>query len=300
MPTKPLEAVLYREFSKESARPVIEVASPLLKEVVNYGTNAFMRCATSKSIQQNEDLAPLMLYLHIVEMTDGIEVLVAESCPAPAMLLLRSSWEALISMEYILETDYVRRSLSWVVAYAHGRLDGYKSMDSSTERGKDFFEALKADAWIDLDHLILSGTGEEQVREGIENLEHFLARPQFQIVEEEIKRYRKQKRNRPDWYQLFGGPTNLRNLARHLNRHAQYDFLYRSWSKVAHAQDASRLINRQLRDVSSNKELTAFAVSFMLSATRMLLKKFRPGENLAEWYKSEVRESFLLIAARQY
>ena len=66
MPTKPLEAVLYREFSKESARPVIEVASPLLKEVVNYGTNAFMRCATSKSIQQNEDLAPLMLYLHIV------------------------------------------------------------------------------------------------------------------------------------------------------------------------------------------------------------------------------------------
>ncbi|MBQ10715.1 MAG: hypothetical protein CMJ45_04105 [Planctomyces sp.] len=295
MPTKPLESVLYRELSKAEAKSVIEVASPLLREIVNYGTNAFMRCATSTPGEVNEDVALLTLYLHIIEMTDGIEILVSESCPAPAIPLVRSSWEALISMEYILEADYLRRSLAWLANYARTRLDGYRSLDSSTIQGKEFLEALAADRWVRVDVLAPSNTDMEELLKGIANLEKFLARPQFQTVEEEYVRTKKKRKSRPQWFQLFDGPTSIRGLARHLNRHAQYDFLYRSWSSVVHAQDASRLINRRLRDANSNKQITSFATSLFLSATQMLLKKFRPGEDLSVWYKDEVRERFLLI-----
>ena len=40
-----------------------------------------------------------------MEMTDGIEVLISQACVVPAIPLLRSSFEALISMEYILEKE---------------------------------------------------------------------------------------------------------------------------------------------------------------------------------------------------
>ena len=56
MPTKPFEQLLYRELAKESAREDIEIASPLLLELVDYATNAFQRCQTSSSGEPDEDL----------------------------------------------------------------------------------------------------------------------------------------------------------------------------------------------------------------------------------------------------
>jgi hypothetical protein len=121
--------------SKVEAKNIIDVASPLLQELVNYGTNAYVRCGTSASGKENEDVAAIILYLQIVEMTDGIEALVSQSCPAPAIPLVRSSFEALLFLDYILELDYVRRSLSWLVGYVHNRLDSYALLDTSTIRG---------------------------------------------------------------------------------------------------------------------------------------------------------------------
>ena len=99
MPTKELESVLHREISKAIASPIIAIASPLLQELVNYSTWAYMRCATSTS-EEYVDRAPLTLFLHVIEMTDSIEVLITQSCPSPAFPLLRSSFEALLFLEY--------------------------------------------------------------------------------------------------------------------------------------------------------------------------------------------------------
>jgi len=137
MPTNALDSILYRELSKVSAREIISIASPLLQELVNYATNALARCANAKNRKVDEDLAILVLYRHIIELTDGIEVLVSESSPVPAIPLVRSSFEALLAMEYILENgqEYERRSLSWLVGYVHKRLDLYDRLDPSTQKG---------------------------------------------------------------------------------------------------------------------------------------------------------------------
>ena len=95
---------------------------------------------TAASGGGNEDLAVLVLYLHIIEMTDGIEALVSRQRPTPAELLLRSSWEALLYIEYIVEkdADYTRRSLAWTADHARRRLAFYETLDPSTSRGKEF------------------------------------------------------------------------------------------------------------------------------------------------------------------
>ena len=305
MPTKPFESLLYRELAKVAAKDIIEIASPLLQELVNYATNAFARCATSTSGREDEDSAVLTLYLHIIEMTDGVEVLVSQSCPAPAIPLVRSSFEALLSIKYILEEDYVRRSLSWLVDYAHKRLAFYESIDPSTDRGKAFQKPLRDHEYEAMQNVPLPPQAEVQKR--ITNWRDFLAKPHIRPIEVEFQKCKgkgKRKR-RPNWYKLFGGPGSLFELAHHLKRGVDYEVLYRHWSSIAHAHDLSRFITvttegeaaiRGLRDPSKIKEVTRQATLYIFEATRLILGRFRPGENIDEWYTREVRERFLPIS----
>jgi hypothetical protein len=302
VPTKPLESILYRELSRVQAKEIIEVASSLLQELVNYATNALARCATSATGGIDEDIAILALYRHITEMTDGVEVLISQASPNPAMPLVRSSFEALLSIEYILEEDqyYVHRAIAWLVGYVHQRLDLYERLDVSTAKGKQFrplFDSGRIASNIRLPPLA-------EVQKAQANLRSFLSKSHIQPIEAE---FRKHKR-RPHWYQLFGGPSSLWALSRHLKRGAQYEVLYRYWSRAAHAEDLLTFIDTnaqgeqaigRLRDPSRIQEVTRFTVGFMLNATRLVLGKFRPGEDLSRWYKREVRQRYHLISGRQ-
>src|SRR4030042_254458 len=64
------------------------------------------------------------------------------SCVNPAVPLVRSSFEAVLAMEYILEADYRRRAFAWMVGYAHARLHSYERFDPSTTKGKGFADAV--------------------------------------------------------------------------------------------------------------------------------------------------------------
>jgi hypothetical protein len=99
-----------------AGKPLSEPACSLLREIINYSTFAFQRCQTERNRNaQDVDLSILMLYLHIIEMSDGIEVLLSKSCVNPTTPLLRTCFEALLGIDYILEVDYERRALSWML-----------------------------------------------------------------------------------------------------------------------------------------------------------------------------------------
>ena len=139
MPTEPLKTVLDRDLSRVAVKQSLPIVSPLLQELVNYSTHALIRCATSATgaRKRDEDIAVLVLYRHIIEMTDGIEVLLSQGCSVPAIPLLRSSFEALLSLQYILESEseYGQRSLAWLVGYVHERVDTYEHLDPETNKG---------------------------------------------------------------------------------------------------------------------------------------------------------------------
>jgi hypothetical protein len=301
MPTAPLESILYRELSKAQAKPDIELASGVLQELVNFASNALVRCATSTEGEENEDLAVLSLYRHIMEMTDGVEVLISESGVTPAVPLIRSSFEALISMEYIVEDDarYLTRSLAWLVDYVHQRLHLYESLDPSTSRGQEFRQALNQDNTVKTIAIPL----QPSVKQAIGNLQDLLAKPQLAAIHLELTQLKGQRK----WYRLYAGPDNIRELAHHVGRGAQYDFLYRYWSRVSHAHDFAPFIAstpdgrpaiRGIRDPSDLKNVANFAASFMLGATRVLIGKFRPGEDIRTWYVRDVRPGYIQLSSR--
>jgi hypothetical protein len=80
MATDALEALLERDLAIANVRDRIEIAVPLIREVVNYGTMAFARC--DKEPKTGDYHVPMFsLFLHQLEMTDAVELIVAGAAP---------------------------------------------------------------------------------------------------------------------------------------------------------------------------------------------------------------------------
>jgi hypothetical protein len=294
MATQPFEKLLNRDFAKVAAKDVIEIASPLLKELLNHATQAFQRCQVSLDRLEDsgeadvgQHLAPFMLYQHLIEMTDGVEVLISNSCSGPTLPLLRSTLEALLSLEYMLKEDYKIRSLSWFCLYVHERIEAYELLDPATSRGQKFKTTLEREG-----DTIVPNPGLSQ---NADKLRRMLGNELSSIETE----YQNQKKRKPNWYSLFKGPANVRELAVHLNKLRYYDTLYSRWSSTMHATDASRFLTRTsggkagfhpLRYPASLKDYAWLSATFMVLATGLMVQKFRPGEDLSRWYKEEVQE----------
>ncbi len=304
MPTQPLETILYRELSIASAREAIDNVSPLLQEVVNYSTNVFARCVSSAP-GEIENYAVPLIYLHMIEMTDGIEVLLSKSCPTPAKLLLRSLFEALLFIEYILEENYENRALAWIAFFVRKRLALYRSHDPSTNEGRHFRALLKNDKLVGDIRIQYPAEFDDFITHYEEDL---LNSPKLEPVQREIERYKREKSRKPRrWYHIFGPqppkktPHSVEQLAKHLDMTAMYEILYREWSAIHHVTEPARFISttknkrqaiRPLRDPSEIEMVADFAEVFMVYATRLILRKFRPGEEraLAEWHLREVKK----------
>jgi len=246
-------------------------------------------------------LAVLSLYRHILEMTDGVGVLICQACAIPSIPLVRSAFEALISMEYIVEDDdhYVTRSLSWLVGYIHQRIAMYELMDPDTERGAEFQRAIQQDDSVHS----LPLPPRDDIRRAIANLRNLLSDPQFAAINQNYLNLQ----GRKAWYRLYGGPNDLRELAYRVGRSALYDSMYRCWSRGSHAQDFAPFISRTsegqgvirgIRDPQELKNVANFAATIMLAGTRTLIGKFRPDENIKLWYERDVRPLYVQIYSR--
>ena len=86
MPTGEFKKLLDRDFAKVSVEPLTEITSPLLREFVDAALMAFRRCEVEAADKgkENEDVTALILFRQIIEMADGIELLVAHNCGTAA------------------------------------------------------------------------------------------------------------------------------------------------------------------------------------------------------------------------
>jgi hypothetical protein len=210
VPTQPLQSALDRDAARVQRKNEIGLACPLLRELVNYSTNAITRCTLETAGgPPDENVPPLVLYRHVIEATDGIEVLLSQACVTPAVPILRSSFEALLQIEYILEkpTLYSQRSLSWMLYNVHDRPSFAEMLDTSTQKGQQFHAAV-GKKWP---HLIprLSIPSRQASNEA-KKLTRLLQASLFKAIETDY-----QLRNRPrNWYALLVvHPTSLRLLS---------------------------------------------------------------------------------------
>jgi hypothetical protein len=303
MPTDAHEGILAREFVAVSASHVTEKTSRLLREIVNHATMAFVRCEQEATSGLDVHLAPFCLYRHIIEVTDGIEVLLASCCATPSLPLLRSSYEALLSLEYILKepATFERRSLSWIAMYSIRRLEAYEAMDRTTPPGLQMEEERIAD---ELGHTVRP-VDPVAVDNARHNMELLLNKPHLLPFMEAYRELngRRGRRRRVFWSELHGGPSTLNKLAATMKQPLTHRLLHGHWSEAGHAVDFSKFLLhkpgertavRPLRDPSDAFEVAGVAATFLMAATQHMLAQYRPGEEDAyrRWYVGEVRDLF--------
>jgi hypothetical protein len=244
--------------------------------------------ATDVPPAPDEHLAAAALYQHVIEMSDGIEMLLRQSCCQAAIPPLRSSYEALLGLEYIMASDYHSRSLAWLCGFAHQKLSFYKSVDPSTAHGIAFWQQH-------LGKLLSNQAIPKEIATNIQHLEGLLAEPHLAPIEAEWQRLLTAKQ-KVYWYRLFGGPSSIRGLAERLGQVQTYDVLYRRWSRVSHAQELPHIgrtsqgnaVFRALRNPETMREIADLAITFQVKATRLMLAHFRHGEDLSSWYSADM------------
>jgi hypothetical protein len=296
MPTGEFKKLLDREFSKATVRPIAELSTPLLQELVNSGLMIFRRCEkeASRAGKENEDIAAMALYRHVIEMVDTVEVLVANSCGTGAIPVLRSVFEGALSLLYLLSDDkkYVDRALSWLVADIHIRIKARQILEPGTQRGEEYAQ-LYAKEFAK----VIPRVPQAEIAAEIQQLEQLLQAPQFSSITAEYQQTKKQDKRDPDWFSLYGGPKNRAELASTLGKGAIYRLLYGDWSTLAHGNDLRRYVSdgsgmpvfdgvRRPNELQFISQLSAL---LLIEASRTMIQKFRKGENLEPWYKREVK-----------
>ncbi|MGO9061185.1 MAG: DUF5677 domain-containing protein [Candidatus Binataceae bacterium] len=263
---------------------------------MNHGLGLFARCSIRPE-GHDENLAILLVYRHILEMLDSVNIQITECAPAPATLQLRAIFEALLTLEYLTE-DKSRtkaRANAYLYEVEIQRKHFYHSHDPSTPEGKHLLDLMSDDPY-------LKEWKPEDVAALVPRLKQIdavLALPSFKEIAQEYARTKKVRGRKPEWYGLYNGPRDLEKLAKHLKRGSAYALLYKEWSERIHGGDAiDRILThyssgpaaRSLRDASELNSTIDFAVTFGIDAAKCMIRHYRPDEEpaFAKWVLTEI------------
>ena len=258
--------------------------SPYLEDLCNFASNSIVRCQISLTDSEGTPVSLIYLYYHVLQVVDGIQVLCTRACFTAAISLLRSLLEAILSIEYIIEDDFESRSAAWLVSHYIERLHYYESFQSSEGATSEFEHLRMKDKFHKNTEFTVPDT--ETLAEIIKKYRDILTKPKFADVATQFKTGKKNKK----WYSLNKGPINLEQLAGRLNRPLEYKELYRKYSAISHAQDASRMMESdeneiyfvQIRSPKPADEVLSLTSALFLFATKLFFEKLRPEEDIAK------------------
>jgi len=255
---------------EENLKEVLNGLSALIEDAVNFGTHLAKWDADIKR-EGDASLPPLLFFRNILELADAISILVKHSSVDTCKPLLRSLLENVLGLEYLLEKDTKKRSLSYIVWHTHKNLKISRKWDKSTIMGKRLNNELKNDKFLGksgynyFDKARLSAASN--------NSEELLALPQYLSTETEYQRTLRKKKN-PHWYSLYNGPDNMQQLATRLNYPALYEVFYRGFSGNVHATNLlhdklvpdsnGQLSIMQIRSPKDIQSVTQNALTFLL------------------------------------
>jgi hypothetical protein len=292
MSTQPLDTLLNRDRSKAMGKDVINIASPLLQEEIHYASNMLGRCLAKRSIKE-EDIAPLLLFMHIIEMTDAIEILISQSCPDPATNIVRSSFEALLQLEYMVEDNFEDRAIAFIVKNNMDQKEMLEVYDETTSKGKIYDEICQKDI-IHGKFKLSNPEVINKIKEEIDKIKSALDNPKYLFFVNQLE-------NKNYWFSFSHGPNNFKDLALHLKKGRDYYDLYKPWSIFAHAQDGVRFISNssdinKLEILSLRRQdqipfIAYMAHSYIMRAIICITDKYLHDEwgILSQWRITEVK-----------
>jgi len=307
MQYKEINDLLPREIPSE-LKPILDFFSETIDNAVNFGTN-LIKWDIDKKLVGDEHLAPIMFFRNILELTDGISILIKNSSVDTCHTLQRSLIENVLGLKYLLETEknFKNRSLSYTVWLTHKDLKICEKYDDTTQSGKQLTTELQKDDLVGDTYSIKKTEQFDLLKK---NSIELLELPIYKSINEEYIRTNGINKN-PNWYSLFDGPRNIEGLAKHLKMHATYEIYYRYLSGKVHAtsvlkkkivedKDSNMASIIQIRDYDEVQMATHNALVFILMAILEYRKRIpKKATEFKNWYE-EFRIPFTEIGNRNF
>jgi hypothetical protein len=290
MKTDPVKEILPRE-NDEYLQTCLDSCSDTLDEAVNFGTH-ILKWDVEIKREGTDYSVPSIFFRNVLELCDGISILLRKSSVDPSIILLRSLFENYLSIKYLLEKDEDIRGHSFMVWKVKNDIKYYKQFISDSPSNKELAAKTKKD-YLSLN--LEKFYDRENIISTIESKKDILQSDKFKAIAIEFERTKKKIRKNPTWYSLFDGPQNIQALSEHFGKYLEYEFLYRKYSQNVHVQSVSKAFSFvgedkaqiiQIRDFESLPSVFSSTNNYMISAfNEMILKRIpekRP--KFLNWY----------------
>ena len=295
MPTKPNEDFIPRNIENSGIQEILDEYSSVLEEVVNFASVVAKWCA--EEIHGGEELAPVHLsFRHIFELIDAISVLVKYSCIDPCKVLLRSVFESVLAVKYILGKDIDIRGTDFMTCCWHHEINELRKGDPDDCMHKQLLAIIRKTEYMKDKQL----PEIPNVKERIKILEDHLNSSEYVESEKEYRRLKNAIGRKPNWYSMHGGPANIEGLAEHLELPLEYEILYREWSGLVHGidiiinnievDDSDKSLISQIRLPRDAFDITKRAMQYGLDIIPRFVKYFVPEKTkeARDWYSKEI------------
>ena len=270
------------------------ITEPLdsLQVLVNYGTNLVLRCYYYGSNKSLKDVVALFsLFKNALSMADAIEVMMRQGVIRPSQLQLRSLFEVSVTLQWVLQESGDERARAYHVAnLRRQRLSARRDLPGTEEN--EAFQYF----WDTVGDKTTSPEGEKEARAQIANLNKVLSGSSLCYLNKKFEAFYQKKEYEQDWYKILG-VRSFRDIAKDLDRTAEYAMIYVSGSEVMHgstytgqvAFDGSKVITDSLRSPEEIGPSLRLAMALTLKMTRSTLEYYRPTEveNLKRKYRED-------------
>lgn len=230
--SEPIKDILPRELHPE-IQEILFGYSKLIDEFVNFGTHIFM-WIVQESKGSDEQMPLAMFFRDALEKADSISTLVKYSHIEPSKVILRSLFELTLYIRYIVEEDFEKRSMAFLVWDSKRKIRFYRCYDKEDPFYKETQKIVQKDEFFSNGSFLKELPS---VKLALENQYELLLLPDYRLVEKEYERTKKMDRQNPSWYRLYNGPKNIQELATKVNLPFVYEILYRRWSGNVHSTD---------------------------------------------------------------
>lgn len=227
--TNPVENFIPRSLDPEVARLLLQY-SGFLEEIVNYGSN-IMSWEPIDSFK-GEQALPISLFLrNYLSYVDACSILVKHSSIEPCNGLLRTSFENLLYILYLIDDPTGKKGKSYIIWNAFEKRKLLSKCDGTSEEFLKLSKGFKSNELLkDEKPLILKNI--EKHKEKNNNL---INSDEYSAIVKEYNRTKDKASNKSiNWFSMFGGPSKIRDLAIKLDFEPFYEILYKNWSSSTH------------------------------------------------------------------
>ena len=308
MKEKELKSILYRDKSKIEAEQIYAKQIELLIDLVNYGTNLVVRAYDSRRKKDIESTVTIAVLLkHIVQMIDGVQVLIAAGAAHAASLQARSAFEAYLSLLWILQDDSVKRATFYYVSSARKTRSATLRLIRGTQENdqyQEIYSELKEFARpIDWD--AISNTAKDDLK----RIDTYLQKANIKDISDTLKKKRGSRDYEIEWYKALD-VRSIRELADKVEQLPVYDLYYSKFSEVMHGSSYKDQIETKdgivyledIRDLKDACNVIALSCHVAVGSYIAIIQRYRNGElkQFTRKYMTDWRESFLNIPLVNY